>query len=71
MAGPPNVTRLTAPSGVLTPQQPQEGLPVPLDTKKYFELPVSTVGQAVGFAIAVLVVIAVARMLPLPKIIKP
>lgn len=38
---------------------------------KYFELPVSTIGQVVGFAVTVLVVIAVARMLPLPKIIKP
>ena len=42
-----------------------------VDTKKYFDLPVSTIGQAVGFAVLVLVVIAVARMLPLPKIIAP
>ena len=42
-----------------------------VDTKKFFDPPISTVGQAVGFAVAVLVVIAVARMLPLPKVIRP
>jgi hypothetical protein len=44
---------------------------VAVDTKKYFELPVGTIGQAVGFAVLVLVVIAVAKQLPLPKVIRP
>jgi hypothetical protein len=42
-----------------------------VDTKKYFELPVNTIGQAVGFAVMVLVIVAVARQLPLPKVLRP
>jgi type IV secretory pathway component VirB8 len=34
-------------------------------------LPFTSVTTAIGFAVAVLAVIAVAKMLPLPKVIRP
>lgn len=61
---------VTAPLGRDSPHIALGGFAVAVD-KKYFELPVGTIGQAVGFAVMVLLVVAVARQLPLPKVIRP
>ena len=37
---------------------------------KYFQLPFSTVGGAIGFTAAVVAAVIVVRMLPLPKALK-